>query len=285
MARYVTTQPRRYTARAFTLIELLVVVAIIALLISILLPALSGARARAKDAACKSNLHQLGLATTYYAGDNADRLPFILGTDVYGNGPVNAPFYQYQQIFRYWKYIKDLRMYKCPAVTEENSVRMYLTRTNESFYFVLKSSEDYGIAYDQHWWPQIDPTKYSGEYIDDLYTEYKVNDYSYGAGIPPINGGFLSQIPVPSVAAFLLDAVAEEPIEEKIPLRHKGGTFFAFLDAHVEWMPRERYLDPRAHGEFAADHSRCADHDGYNNRPYWVWGLTKTGFDGDPGLP
>ena len=65
-------------ARGFTLIELLVVIAIIAILASLLLPALSRGQGKSKRVRCASNLHQVGLACHMYAGDNGDRLPQLV---------------------------------------------------------------------------------------------------------------------------------------------------------------------------------------------------------------
>jgi prepilin-type N-terminal cleavage/methylation domain-containing protein len=62
--------------RGFTLIELLVVVAIIALLISILMPSLAGAREQARQVKCLSNLKQVGVAMTHYFLDYSDWFPF-----------------------------------------------------------------------------------------------------------------------------------------------------------------------------------------------------------------
>src|SRR5437879_1947702 len=65
--------------RAFTLIELLTVIAVIAILASLLLPALTRAKQKAHGAICLSNQRQLCLAWRQYSDDNQDRLPFCYG--------------------------------------------------------------------------------------------------------------------------------------------------------------------------------------------------------------
>jgi prepilin-type N-terminal cleavage/methylation domain-containing protein len=67
--------PCRNRPRAFTLIEVLVVVAIIALLISILLPSLKRAREQAKMILCMDHQKELVSGTYYYSMDNKNRLP------------------------------------------------------------------------------------------------------------------------------------------------------------------------------------------------------------------
>jgi prepilin-type N-terminal cleavage/methylation domain-containing protein/prepilin-type processing-associated H-X9-DG protein len=74
--RNVSVSGKRGTG--FTLIELLVVVAIIAVLIAMLLPALSGARDSAKSIVCQSNIKQIVMACLYYSGDKNDYLPLAV---------------------------------------------------------------------------------------------------------------------------------------------------------------------------------------------------------------
>jgi len=66
---------------AFTLIELLVVVAIIAVLVAMLLPSLTKARAEARQMVCASNLRQTGLGLRAYAEDNSGYAPLVHGFD------------------------------------------------------------------------------------------------------------------------------------------------------------------------------------------------------------
>ena len=67
---------RSTLASAFTLVELLVVIGIIALLIGILLPVLSGVAARGRDLKCQSNIRQCVQLILAYAAENDGQLPY-----------------------------------------------------------------------------------------------------------------------------------------------------------------------------------------------------------------
>jgi len=80
--------------RAFTLIELLVVVGIIALLATMLMPALGKSRQKARNVHCQGNLRQFGILARVYADDHEERYPVIHedsgGSD--GSGQLQSQF-------------------------------------------------------------------------------------------------------------------------------------------------------------------------------------------------
>jgi prepilin-type N-terminal cleavage/methylation domain-containing protein/prepilin-type processing-associated H-X9-DG protein len=97
-------------ARGFTLIELLVVIAIIAILAAILFPVFAKAKDKANQAACTSNLRQLGLGVLMYVQDNDERLPRW----DYGCGTSPDPYWPiwYETI---QPYLKNAEMLECPS--------------------------------------------------------------------------------------------------------------------------------------------------------------------------
>src|SRR5688500_1744444 len=99
-------------ARGFTLIELLVTIAIIAILASLLLPALAHAKNRGQGAVCKSNLRQVGMAVNAYALDHSKFPPWYF---VHQQPPKGIAFwFDYLEAYTVSRYPSN-GIYRCPS--------------------------------------------------------------------------------------------------------------------------------------------------------------------------
>jgi prepilin-type N-terminal cleavage/methylation domain-containing protein/prepilin-type processing-associated H-X9-DG protein len=108
--------------KIFTLVELLVVIAIIAILASMLLPALNQAREKAKSAACVSNLKQIGIGQAMYADDYGYYTPAAFSAIEPYNGQLwmckLAPYVGLNNKFQSWDDVSKLMrsgVYNCPS--------------------------------------------------------------------------------------------------------------------------------------------------------------------------
>ena len=139
------TSPRPIpSARGTTLLELLFVVLIIAIMALLILPVIARAKARAKRAACVSNLHQLGIASHVFAHDHGDQFPFQVSTNDGGTLEFTRAGFamsgEFYFAFRHFQALSNTldttRLVVCPADNRTNASYFSELRNHNLSYFV-----------------------------------------------------------------------------------------------------------------------------------------------------
>ncbi|OGV78574.1 MAG: hypothetical protein A3K19_32055 [Lentisphaerae bacterium RIFOXYB12_FULL_65_16] len=199
-----------HTGRKFTLIELLVVIAIIAILASMLLPALRQAKDKARQVECLNNLKQMGLAILHYVDDWDGQLPAHMAAWSAGPPVVFGQPWLPQLLAGYLggslTAAPPGKIWHCPSETNHHPNALLM---------------DYGD--NLHVIPNVATNKRAlSQFKRPAELMTKCDARVINAGVLQGSWSMSCTVCVPASGLWA---------------RHSNGTVCLFLDGHAEWLP------------------------------------------------
>jgi prepilin-type N-terminal cleavage/methylation domain-containing protein/prepilin-type processing-associated H-X9-DG protein len=265
------------TTQGFTLIELLVVIAIIAILMAVLLPALSVAKKIATSAVCLGNQRNLATGWVMYADDNDgllmcngalyetadDQTPWVHSPrDPTGN-PLGRPpsasitkedRWRGIQLGTMWKYVKDVDVYHCPGDSRQSTrkpPRDAFRSYSISYAFGPLRDKDLTPRGGYRYYRRMNEIKGAANLYVFLEEEHNASQYGENEGgwHLPFTGG-LNRLANPASWTFY----------DPLASYHNKSSTFGFADGHadrIRWMDKRTLEfiqnnadDPTAHSGF-----------------------------------